>query len=279
LDKEDQQGMEKSGIQASAEKWICISGISACVIGSFYVPTVPWYMLGEVKEAEIGLWGMLTVLGGLLCVVGAETIKRTTAKSLQQGLLVIACLGMAALLLSQLPAFLMWQMYDGSFTREWAPNETAGWLAGLSLHTWLAVSGVIALLASLKALLARTSALQLTGKQGSRTVGVLLFCGALWVVWNLYEEQTWVAFTHPVQEARGVSRDVTVSAGWRGARGNIGIRVRYADEPERYIPGVSGASMTGVSFKPDQPFEPGRRLKVTVEAGMRSHVFYFYTAD
>jgi hypothetical protein len=271
--------MENSGIQASVEKWIRITGISAIVIGSLYVPSVPWYLLGEVKEAEIGLWGTFTVLGGLLCVIGAETVKRAAARPVKQGLLVIACLGMAALLLSQLPAFVMWQLYDGSFTRGWAPNDTAGWLAGLSLHTWLAVTGAITLFASVRALLTRTSTLQLTGKMGLRTVGMLLVCGALWVVWNFYEEKTWVTFTHPVAEARDVSKDVTVSAGWRGSRDNIGIRVRYADEPERYIPGVSGASMTGVSFKPDQPFEPGRKLKVTVEAGMRSHVFYFYTAD
>lgn len=69
-----------------------------------------------------------------------------------------------------------------------------------------------------------------------------------------------------------------VTATWEGERSNIGIRVRYADQPNLYIPGTTSGSQNSISFGAEGGFLPGKKVNVIVEAGRRSYSYSFTTA-
>lgn len=53
---------------------VLLTGLSCLLIGLLYIPVFPWYILGDVKEAEIGTWGICSVTGGALCTAGAALL-------------------------------------------------------------------------------------------------------------------------------------------------------------------------------------------------------------
>ncbi|MBD0383316.1 Ig-like domain-containing protein [Paenibacillus sedimenti] len=116
------------------------------------------------------------------------------------------------------------------------------------------------------------------GRTRSLAIIALLIAG--WIGWDWYQSKNWMVWTYPVDGATDVPRDATIVAIWKGTRGNnLGMPIRYADNPEAHIPGVTGGSESGMSFQPEGQFAPGRKVIVTVEAGRRRHTFTFTTAE
>ncbi|WP_068604110.1 Ig-like domain-containing protein [Paenibacillus swuensis] len=111
-------------------------------------------------------------------------------------------------------------------------------------------------------------------------LAVIMIGVVSWFAWDAYQSKNWIAHTYPADGATKVPRDVKITADWKGSRVNmLGIPVRYANEPDKYIPGATTANQQGISFKPEQELAPGREVVVTVEAGRRHHTFTFTTAE
>jgi hypothetical protein len=113
-----------------------------------------------------------------------------------------------------------------------------------------------------------------------RNIVVITILIAGWFGWDSYQSKNWIATTYPADGATNVPRDVTIVAMWKGARGNnLGMPIRYVDAPNEHIPGVTGGSESGMSFKPNGEFVPAKKVIVTVEAGSRRHTFTFTIAE
>jgi succinate dehydrogenase hydrophobic anchor subunit len=254
-------------------------GFSSFFTGCLFFPIFPWYILGDVKEAEIGSWGLLSMVGGAASIAGATAIKLTAVR-VQKALLLLSFVGLALLILAQVPALLMWLFYGGVFTRHWMPWATLGMAIGITLHVWIGLAALTAMVSAGKALRGGIEpGLKLSRRAWLSFAGVLLLVlGALWG-WEEYQNRHWIASISPVDGVEEVPLNTKVSVTWKGSYDSMGMRIDYVDEPDLPTPGGTAASQYGISFTPEQPYLPGRKVKVTVEAGRRSHTFTFTTAQ
>ena len=84
-------------------------GILSILIGTLYLP-VPWYILGAETEAEIGVWGLSSVIGGLIACIGSTYLSNKNT-AVQKGLHIIALLGMILFILAQVLPLFFWIMF------------------------------------------------------------------------------------------------------------------------------------------------------------------------
>ncbi|SDD52010.1 hypothetical protein SAMN02799630_03648 [Paenibacillus sp. UNCCL117] len=270
-----------AGRWMETERWMSWTGWSLVAVGSLFVPLMPWYMLGEITEAEIGWWGLCSVAGGI-ATLGGRLLYLRSVEAVQRGLLLLAIVGMLFVILAQVPALFSWLLYGGAFTKGWMPLEPLGFGIGAVLHLALIVLAALTLVSALYALAGRRrseSGLRLPAKQLAVFAAALLVAGsALWG-WDRYESGNWIARTYPADGASEVSVDAQVEVVWHGVRDNMGLKARYADQPDQAIPGTTGGSMSGMTFKPEGGFAPGRRVQITVDADRRIYSFTFTTGN
>ncbi|MGE5704997.1 MAG: hypothetical protein ACM32O_20915, partial [Clostridia bacterium] len=189
---------------------VLLTGLSCLLIGLLYIPVFPWYILGDVKEAEIGTWGICSVTGGALCTAGAALLAMTSP-AFRKPLLLIGLLGMLTILLAQVPAIMMWLFYGGHLIAAWLPIPLVGGWLGLSLHILLAASSILTFAAIGRALVAPASPTRLTAKQWGSFAAVLGALAASLLLWNTFEQKNWIASTSPVDGALHVPLHSTVS--------------------------------------------------------------------
>jgi hypothetical protein len=254
------------------------TGLACILIGLLYMPIMPWYILGDLREGEITLWGIWSLIGGAAACFGAFLLLSVREK-LQQLLLAVAIPGMLTVLLAQVPAFVGWWVYGGAFTLGWSLHPSVGFMIGILLHLGLTALAVLTLISSVMALGHSESPLRASRRQILQALGAVALIILIIVGINAFQNATWVEVTSPLDGAVNVPLDTAVYAQWKGKRGNnLGLQVRYADDPDLYIPGSTGASMQGVSFQPENGFLPNKKVVCTVEAGWRSYTFSFTTA-
>ncbi|MFC0213682.1 hypothetical protein ACFFK0_14655 [Paenibacillus chartarius] len=219
------------------------------------------------------------MIGGAASIAGATAIKLSPVR-IQKALLLLSFVGMSLLILAQVPALLMWLLYGGAFTRHWMPWEALGMAIGIALHSWIGLIAVTAMVAAGKALRGGLEpGLKLSRRGWLSFAAVLLaVIGAVWG-WDEYQNRNWIASISPADGAENVPLHTEISVAWKGSYDSMGMRIDYADEPDLHTPGATAASPYGISFTPEQPFYPGRKVKVTVEAGRRTHTFTFTTAQ
>ncbi|ULL18472.1 hypothetical protein DVH26_30780 [Paenibacillus sp. H1-7] len=254
-------------------------GISSFLIGCLYYPVFPWYILGDVKESEIGSWGVLSMVGGAASIVGATAINLASVR-VQKALLLLSFVGLALLILAQVPALFSWLFYGGVFTRHWIPWPVLGTVIGMALHVWLGLAALITMVSAGKALRGGIEPGFKLSRRGwlSFASVLLLVLGALWG-WEEYQNRHWIASISPADGAVNVPLNAVVSVTWKGSYDSMGMKIDYADDPHLPTPGTTAGSQYGISFTPEQPYLPGRKVVVTVEAGRRSHTFAFTTAQ
>ncbi|WP_127578682.1 Ig-like domain-containing protein [Paenibacillus koleovorans] len=261
---------------------VLIAGIACLMLGWMYTPWHPFYILGDLQEAEIRSWGNWAEFGGVAAIAGSLGLSMAHG-GIRKLLLVISMPGMLAIATAQVLPILMWLMYGlmgAEFTSMYVFSPQIGMLVGVVMHGFVAIVAGCSIVLSVQATVARNSEDRLTRKSWFAYIGSILLVLAAWVGIEATLERTWMHSTSPKNGATGVSKDITVSAVWDGSRGNnLGMKVRYADAPDQHIPGGTSGSQSGMSFKPDQPFLPGKTLVVTVEAGRRSYNFQFQTAE
>ncbi|WP_426450610.1 hypothetical protein ACP26L_01040 [Paenibacillus sp. S-38] len=249
--------------------WSCIG------IGSLYFPVFPWYVLGEVKEAEIGQWALCSMVGGAGMLLGAWVYRKGKARRL---LLLSSLAGMALLLLGQVPALYSWMMYQGSLIRHWPLPPKVGFFLGVGLHGWLILGALAAVTAAGLSLAGRgNSEVSLSRQEGIRFLLGLGSLLALWWGWNAYQSRNWIMSTYPADGMEHVPTETVVTVAWKGSYDSMGMRVRYEDSPDAPVPGATGATQYGMTFEPEGGFQPDRRVRIEVEAGRRTHVFSFTT--
>ncbi len=275
-----QGGAGNMGIGRHApENWMRVTGWSLFAIGTLFIPYVPWYILGGIREEEIGWWGFFAVIGGL--VVGVCTrMYRLGSLPVKRGLLLLGIVGMAFVVLGQVPALFSWLMYGGSFVRHWMPWERIGFGLGMLLHIWLAVTALMTAVVSGYALTGRMEPeLRLRAREGAIYFALLAAVIGGWWGWDRYQSSHWIAQTVPADGSLEVPRDSEVRVVWKGRHDSMGMRVRYADSPDTPVPGETAGSGGGMSYRPEGGFAPGARVQITVEAGRRTHTFTFTTAS
>jgi hypothetical protein len=251
-------------------------GILSIIVGSLYLP-VPWYILGDETEAEIGVWGLSSILGGLFACIGSTFLSNKNT-AVQKGLHIIAALGMILFIFAQVLPIVLWIMFWGTpITEGGSANPTTGGLHGLLPHILIVVLSIFALLSIVQTLFGKASKLRLNKNEIGRTGIVLLFLFLIWFGIDTYLSKTWIESTTPRPGEENVSIYTLVTATWEGERSNIGIRVRYADQPNHTIQGTTTGTQSSISFGPQGGFLPGKKVNVTVEAGRRSYSYSFTT--
>ncbi|MEK8132571.1 hypothetical protein WMW72_32275 [Paenibacillus filicis] len=255
------------------------TGWSLLVVGILYVPSLPWYILGQVQEAEIRIWGLSAISGGALALTGRLAYMRSP-EGVRRWLLLVGIVGMLVIGLAQVPALFSWLLYGGVFTGEWMPSERAGFVIGMGLHLWLTALAAGTIVSAIVALSGRLrKGLKLPGKQLAQFVALLLAIAGGWWGWELYQSSRWVAFTYPEHGAVDVPLNAQVNVVFSGTHSSMGMRIRYVEQPERVVPGMTGGGPSGMTFEPEGGFAPGSRVQVIVDAGRRSHTFEFTTAS
>ncbi|WP_159888387.1 Ig-like domain-containing protein [Paenibacillus puerhi] len=265
------------GLWKEPKRWMNLTGWSLIVIGTLFVPIMPWYILGDVSESEIGLWGV-TAIGGGLATLGGRGLYARSSDAVQRGLLLLCILGMLFVMLAQLPALFSWFIYGGAFVKHWMPWEPAGFGIGVALHVGLIALSAMTIFTAVYALTGRRRReLRMPARQLAVYVTVLLVAaGGLWS-WDRYAGSHWIAHTYPADGAVDVPLDAQVEVVWQGVRDSMGMKVRYADQSNQAVPGITGGSMSGMTFRPEGGFAPGCQVQITVDAGRRAHTFTFTT--
>lgn len=263
----------------TAERILMGTGLLSIIAGSFYLPWVPWYMLGNETEQEITQWGRWSVWGGLAAYWGSILLARVSL-AWKPYLLFTGGVGVFLIGLAQVLPIYMYIFFWGSPIAETAiENPTVAGLLPMLPHMLLGALCLYCLVAIGGALWKRSSQIRLTKKQWGVIACALLAIGAVWFGYDVYQDQTWVKVTHPANGAVDVPLRTSVRVEWHGRRDNGGINVYYADDPAKsYIPARSGFSQEGMIYSPERPFLPGKKIIVEVESGSRKHSFSFTTA-
>ncbi|WP_166238773.1 hypothetical protein [Paenibacillus turpanensis] len=257
---------------------LSITGSLSVVLGLLYIPFFPWYILGNVKEEEIALWGIWSVVAGILTWGAAQSL-RLVNQATGRSILLIAIPGLFLLLLAQVLPLLEWNRYGGSFLTHWVPwSYLRNWL-GFSLHIVMTLFVLWSLTAVCYGLAAKQSPYRASSKQVTTFAVVMAGLALSFVLWDKAADGMWIQKRYPEKEAIGVPADAVIQVTWRGGRDNGGIRVRYADEPNTWIPGVSGMTAFGMFFDPEEPLLPGKKVVVTVDSGRRSDTFSFMVEE
>ena len=255
------------------------TGLLSFLTGLLYIPWLPWYVLGSLTEAEIGSWGISSIGGGLLAGLGSYVLYRDN-KLLKQSSLIIASFGMCLFILAQVPALFSWMMFFGSPITEAgdAQNVTTGSLLHMVPHLLIGVAAIYSTGLITKVLLGKSSVYRLHPKQFAVTAIVLAAIGLGWFAVDAYADATWIEHTYPADGAQNVPLHTMVTVQWESSGNNMGMQVRYADDPSVPIHGATEASRNGISFTPDL-YLPGKEVVIEVSSGRRERTFSFLTEE
>lgn len=251
-----------------------VLGILAIVAGLLYMPYLPWYILGSLREAEIFSWAVWSIVGGIFALFGASLLKFPNKKVKQVVFLILLC-GAILLLLAQIPALFSWFLFGI------IPIEKIGFFAiiPIALHLAIVFIGMYIVLFVLKHLFSKRSEWQLSTKQISIFIGFLILIGSSTWGFSKYVDATFVHATYPEDGATDVPLHSTIEVNWAlGDMNNMGMSVEYADQPNIAIQGMTSGSATGLTFTPNI-FLPGKKVVVHVSAGRKDYSFSFTTAD
>ncbi len=255
------------------------TGLLSVAVGTFYVPWLPWYMLGEETEAEISAWGISSVAGGVTAYVGSWLLSREQLLW-RQILLVIGSAGMLLIALAQVLPIYSYMLYWGRPIAETnISNPTVAGIVPMLPHVLLFGCSIWTLVVTVMKLAGKTSAFSLNRKQFGVLMLAILFIMVGWLGYDAYLNATWVLSTHPVDGSTHVSTRTSVSVKWAKPMSNGGMIIRYADDPNLYTPGTTSFSREGMTFSPEKGFLPGKKVTVEVLSGRRTHTFSFVTAD
>ncbi|RSK26653.1 hypothetical protein EJF36_07150 [Bacillus sp. HMF5848] len=248
-------------------KWLLIVlGLYVLLAGILYIPILPLYVVGKVREAEIVLWGYVSVIGGLVTVIGALCLTSIKKHDVLKVFHFIGLLGCMFIILGQIPPILLWVVFPIG----------ASW--PLFIHITLSAFAAFTFSSLLRNIVTTDSAIRFTKKNWLVAVGSVLAVIMSLVGYNMYLNTTWVKSTYPENGQINVPLHTTIEVNWREDNYNsMGMSVDYADKSNS-IQGMTSGSNSGMVFVPDL-LEPGKEVVVKVRAGFRSHTFRFTTAE
>lgn len=233
------------------------TGILSILTGTLYLPYLPWNVLGGMREAEIILWGVLSLGGGLLAWIGAGLLS-VNHQGIRHTIQAVSFMAMILFALGQIPPIYLWMVFERSA------------FIPLVFHFSIA-------------LLAISSGWFLTKGLSLRSFGMILVAFLAVAIggwgWNEYLNQNWITYSYPEDGAENVPLYDTITVQWEPADfTSMGMELHYEDDPSVPILGATAGSKEGMTFTPEM-FLPNKQVIVSVHAGRRSYSFQFTTAE
>lgn len=109
-----------------ARRLVRWTGFCSVLTGALYLPWLPWYVLGGELEAEITLWGLWAVWGGVAALAGSFLLHAKHRLAVTSALMV-GLLGMALFALGQVLPVIHWLLFWGQpITEGGVDNPTTG---------------------------------------------------------------------------------------------------------------------------------------------------------